>query len=197
MAKPRAWEDHKNTWRLRRGHLVTANLSRDEARARAELITVGSYRVELDLTGGDTTFRSVSTVDFECTRPGTGTFLNLAAPGVRTITLNGTPVPASAFDGERITLDSLAAHNVLVVDAECAYSRSGEGLHRFADPADGNVYMYSDLETFDAHRIYACFDQPDMKATYELTVRAPQSWTVVSNMAPDVDGGTPVDGRPS
>jgi aminopeptidase N len=169
---------------------VTANLSRDEARTRAELITVGSYQVELDLTGGDTTFRSVSTVDFECARPGSGTFLNLAAPGVRTITLNGASVPASAFEGERIALDGLAAHNVLVVDAECAYSRSGEGLHRFTDPADGNVYMYSDLETFDAHRIYACFDQPDMKARYELTVRAPESWIVVSNMAPDTDGGT-------
>jgi len=173
---------------------VTANLTRDEARTRAELITVGSYQVELDLTGGDTTFRSVSTVDFDCTAPGSGTFLNLAAPGVRTITLNGTSVPTSAFDGERISLDGLAPHNVLVVDAECAYSRSGEGLHRFTDPADGNVYMYSDLETFDAHRIYACFDQPDMKARYELTVRAPQSWIVVSNMAPDVDGGTVVEG---
>ncbi len=110
---------------------------------------------------------------------------------MHSITLNGTPVPSSAFDGERITLDGLAAENTLVVDAECAYSRSGEGLHRFADPADGNVYMYSDLETFDAHRIYACFDQPDMKARYELTVRAPQEWMVVSNMAPDVEGGTP------
>ena len=99
-----------------------------------------------------------------------------------------------AFSGERVTVTNLAERNVLVVDAECAYSRSGEGLHRFTDPADGKVYMYSDLETFDAHRIYACFDQPDMKATYELTVRAPQDWYVVSNMAPDAvppttDGG--------
>ena len=107
------------------------------------------------------------------------------------MTLNGAPVPASAFDGDRITLDALAAENTLVVDAECAYSRSGEGLHRFADPADGNVYMYSDLETFDANRVYACFDQPDMKAHYEFTVRAPQEWTVVSNMAADVEGGSP------
>jgi aminopeptidase N len=76
-----------------------------------------------------------------------------------------------------------------VVDAECAYSRSGEGLHRFTDPADGNVYLYSDLETFDAHRVYACFDQPDMKAVYELTVQAPAAWTVVSNMAPDSESG--------
>jgi aminopeptidase N len=170
---------------------VTSNLTRDEARTRAELITVGSYQVELDLTGGDTTFRSVSTIEFGCARPGAGTFINLTAPLVHAMTLNGVPVPADAFDGDRIALDGLAAQNTLVVDAECAYSRSGEGLHRFADPADGNVYMYSDLETFDANRVYACFDQPDMKARYELTARAPQDWTVVSNMAADVEGGTP------
>jgi aminopeptidase N len=170
---------------------VAANLTRDEARTRAESINVDSYRVELDLTGGDTTFRSVSTIEFGCARPGTATFLNLAAPGVHAITLNDSPVSMSAFDGERIALDGLADRNVLVVNAECAYSRSGEGLHRFTDPADGNVYLYSDLETFDAHRVYACFDQPDMKASYELTVRAPQDWYVVSNMAPDTEGGVP------
>src|ERR1700722_14586558 len=191
------WPSHKrgrstsSKSRLRKGHLVTANLTRDEARTRAELITVGSYQVELDLTGGDTTFRSVSTIAFDCARPGAETFLNLTAPLVHAMTLNGVPVPASAFDGDRITLDGLAAENTLVVDAECAYSRSGEGLHRFADPADGNVYMYSDLETFDANRVYACFDQPDMKAHYELTGRAPQEWTVVSNMAADLEGGSP------
>ena len=168
---------------------MAANLTRDEARTRAESVTVGSYRVDLDLTGGDTTFRSISTIEFSSARPGSATFLNLAAPGVHAITLNGRPVDAAAFDGERITLDGLAEHNVVVVDAECAYSRSGEGLHRFTDPADGNVYLYSDLETFDAHRIYACFDQPDLKASYELTVRAPQDWYVVSNMAPTTDGG--------
>src|ERR1700729_1063555 len=192
-----AWPSHKrgrstsNTSRLRKGHLVTANLTRDEARTRAELITVGSYQIELDLTGGDTTFRSVSTIAFDCARPGAETFLNLTAPLVHAMTLNGVPVPASAFDGDRITLDGLPAENTLVGDAECAYLRSGEGLHRFADPADGNVYMYSDLETFDANRVYACFDQPDMKAHFELTARAPEEWTVVSNMAADVEGGSP------
>jgi aminopeptidase N len=176
-----------------KGSLVAANLTRDEALERSGLITVSSYQVELDLTGGDATFRSVSRVGFDCARPGAGTFLNLTAPEVHAIILNGTAVSLDAFDGERVTLDGLAAHNELVVEAECAYSRSGEGLHRFTDPADGNVYMYSDLETFDAHRIYACFDQPDMKATYELTVRAPESWLVVSNLAPDVDGGIPAE----
>jgi len=173
---------------------VAANLTRDEARTRAELIRVGSYHVELDLTGGDATFRSVSRVEFECARPGASTFINLAGTGVRQITLNGALVSVGAFDGERITLDGLAARNELVVDAECAYSRSGEGLHRFTDPVDGNVYMYSDLETFDAHRVYACFDQPDLKATYELSVIAPAGWLVVSNMAADVEGGLPADG---
>ncbi len=168
---------------------MAANLTRDEARTRAELITVGSYQVAIDLTGGDTTFRSVSTIEFDCGTAGAGSFLNLAAPQVHAITLNGDPVPLDAFDGERVVLDGLAAHNVVVVDAECAYSRSGEGLHRFTDPADGNVYLYSDLETFDAHRVYACFDQPDMKATYKLTVRAPEDWIVVSNMAASVEGG--------
>ena len=117
-----------------KGSLVAANLTRDEALERSGLITVGSYQVELDLTGGDATFRSVSKVGFDCARPGAGTFLNLAAPEVHAITLNGTAVSLEAFDGERITLDGLAAHNELVVEAECAYSRSGEGLHRFTDP---------------------------------------------------------------
>src|ERR1700761_3170775 len=97
----------------RRDHLVAANLTRDEARTRAELVTVGSYRVDLDLTGGGTTFRSVPTIEFSCSRPGSATFLNLAAPGVHAITLNDRPVDAAAFDGERITLDGLAGHNVV------------------------------------------------------------------------------------
>jgi aminopeptidase N len=169
---------------------VATNLTRDEARTRAELIQVDAYRVQLDLTGGDTTFRSLSRVEFDCARAGASTFINLAAPAVHSVTLNGALIGPEAFDGGRIAIDGLrAGRNELEVDAECAYSRSGEGLHRFVDPADGNAYLYSDLETFDAHRIYACFDQPDMKAHYELTVLAPQEWTVVSNMAARAEGG--------
>jgi len=164
---------------------VTSNLTRDEAAARSSLITVASYHVDLDLTGGDGAFGSVSVIRFDCTAPGSTSFINLTAPAVREITLNGAPVGLDAFDGDRITLTGLAASNVLRVAADCAYSRSGEGLHRFTDPADGRVYLYSDLETFDAHRVYACFDQPDMKATYELAVTAPADWLVVSNMAPE------------
>ena len=164
---------------------MTSNLTRDDAAARSALITVASYHVDLDLTGGDEVFGSVSVIRFDCAAPGSTSFINLTAPAVREIILNGEPVSLDAFDGDRIILAGLAASNVLRVVADCAYSRSGEGLHRFTDPADGRVYLYSDLETFDAHRVYACFDQPDMKATYELAVTAPADWLVVSNMAPE------------
>jgi aminopeptidase N len=162
---------------------VTSNLTREEAAARSDLITVASYHVDLDLTRGDEVFGSVTVIRFDCAAPGSASFINLTARAVNEITLNDEPVSPDAFDGDRITLEGLAASNVLRVAADCAYSRTGEGLHRFTDPADGRVYLYSDLETFDAHRVYACFDQPDMKATYELAVTAPSDWLVVSNMA--------------
>ena len=165
---------------------MASNLTRDEARERARLLNVGSYQVHVDLTGGETTFTSVTTVSFRCGSPGASAFIDLTAPAVSEITLNSAAVSPDAFDGDRIRLTGLQADNELRVVAECAYSRNGEGLHRFTDPADGGVYLYSDLETFDAHRIYACFDQPDLKATFEFSVTAPGSWRVISNMAPDV-----------
>ena len=167
---------------------MASNLTRDEARERAGLISVESYQVDLDLTGGEQTFRSVSCITFTCTRPGAATFVELTAPRVTEIVLNGEPVAMDSFAGDRVWLSSLAERNELRVSADCAYSRTGEGLHWFADPADNGVYLYSDLETFDAHRVYACFDQPDLKATFELTVTAPEAWTVISNVAPDLVG---------
>ena len=164
---------------------MAGNLTRDEARQRAQLLDVQSYAAELDLTGGETTFGSVAVVKFRCSQPGAATFIDLIAPTVTDITLNGSRLDTSAFDGSRIALAGLAADNELRIAAECAYSRHGEGLHRFADPADGSIYTYSDLETFDAHQVFACFDQPDLKAPFELTVLAPAGWQVVSNMPPD------------
>jgi aminopeptidase N len=171
---------------------VTSNLTRNEARERARLLDVQSYQVELDLTGGETTFGSVTTVSFRCSRPGSSTFIDLTAPAVHEITLNGVGVGPESFDGNRISLDGLAESNELRVVADCAYSRSGEGLHRFTDPADGGVYLYSDLETFDAHRVYACFDQPDLKATFEFQVTARQGWQVISNTAPETVAQAPL-----
>ena len=167
---------------------MASNLTRDEAHDRGRLVNVRSYHVELDLTGGDDVFTSQTTVSFGCSRPGARTFIDLAAPAVTEIMLNGQPLSPESLAGDRITLADLAADNELRVRASCAYSRNGEGLHRFQDPVDGGVYLYSDLETSDAHRVYACFDQPDLKATFEFTVTVPAGWRVISNMAPDVTG---------
>ncbi|WP_309056049.1 aminopeptidase N [Streptomyces sp.] len=167
------------------------NLSRDEARERAELLSVDAYEVALDLRSavGDSeeavrTFRSVTTVRFRRTGAGTSTFVDLIAPSVNAVTLNGRSLdPAAVFDGARITLDGLADENVLVVDAQCAYSRTGEGMHRFVDPEDGEVYLYTQYEPADARRVFANFEQPDLKAPYRFEVTAPEGWTVWSNGA--------------
>jgi len=169
------------------------NLSRDEAATRAGLLTVSSYEVDLDLTDGAEpdsarNFRSISTVTFRATQPGASTFIEIAADELHGATLNGEPVDLSGFDGARLTLTSLAAENVLVVDAACVYSRTGEGLHRFVDPVDQSVYLYSQFETYDAHRMFACFDQPDLKATYRFSVTAPLTWEVVTNAPGARDG---------
>ncbi|MEU9010904.1 aminopeptidase N [Streptomyces sp. NPDC048479] len=176
------------------------NLSRDEARQRAELLSVDGYEVALDLRSavgeaaedsGPRTFRSVTTIRFRSAQPGASTFADLLAPAVTAVTLNGEKLdPAAVFDGSRIALDGLAAENVLVVDAQCAYSRTGEGLHRFIDPEDGEVYLYTQYEPADARRVFATFEQPDLKAPFRLEVTAPDGWTVWSNGtgAPDGDG---------
>ncbi|WP_433516726.1 aminopeptidase N [Nonomuraea sp. CA-143628] len=164
---------------------MAGNLTRDEARERARLLKVESYEVALDLTEGDERFESVTTVRFSSTRPGSATFIDLHGAHVRKVTLNGADLDVSTYDAEkgRFPLPSLAESNELRVDADCVYMRSGEGLHRFVDPVDQKVYLHSQFETADAHRMYACFDQPDLKATFRLTALAPADWEVVSNAA--------------
>ncbi|WP_017606933.1 aminopeptidase N [Nocardiopsis alkaliphila] len=167
---------------------MAGNLTRDEARERARILSVDSYAVELDLTTGDETFRSTTTVRFSSSQAGARTFIDLVAPKMHGAVLNGTELDVAAlFDGERLTLPEVAEHNELTVVADAAYMRTGEGLHRFVDPVDESVYLYSQFETADAHRMFTCFDQPDLKATFELTVYAPASWEVVSNSAPDTE----------
>ncbi|MFF9085467.1 aminopeptidase N [Streptomyces sp. NPDC014991] len=173
------------------------NLSRDEARERAALLSVDGYEVFLDIrsavgAGGDEprTFRSVTTVRFRCAEPGVSSFADLIAPGVTSVVLNGRDLdPGEVFDGSRILLEDLAAENELVVDARCAYSRTGEGLHRFVDPEDGEVYLYTQYEPADARRVFANFEQPDLKAPYRFEVRAPEGWTVWSNGAGELADG--------
>ncbi|GAA3825252.1 aminopeptidase N [Sphaerisporangium flaviroseum] len=166
---------------------MAGNLTRDEARERARLLNVDSYAVELDLTEGDERFESITTVRFSCTEPGATTFIELAEAKVRKAVLNGAEIDLNDYDLEagRLPLTGLAASNKLQIDADCSYMRSGEGLHRFVDPVDQKVYLHSQFETADAHRMYACFDQPDLKASFELTVLVPSDWEVVSNAAPD------------
>ncbi|MDQ6935770.1 MAG: M1 family aminopeptidase, partial [Actinomycetota bacterium] len=158
------------------------NLTREEARTRAQLLSVDSYTVELDLTTSDVTFASTTTIDFTCRKPGQSTFADLVDATVHEITLNGTPVdPATAYADSRIQLADLQERNQLVVRAECTYSRSGEGLHRFVDPADDRVYLYSQFEVPDARRVYTTFEQPDLKSVFTFEVTAPRGWKVVSN----------------
>ncbi|HET7467805.1 MAG TPA: aminopeptidase N [Candidatus Dormibacteraeota bacterium] len=160
------------------------DLTRDEARVRAQLIADIHYRVRLDLTTGDDTFTSSTVATFKCAQPGASTFIEFIGPSVEHATLNGKSLPASAFDGGRLQLEGLAAENRLEVDATAEYMHDGTGLHRFQDPVDGRHYLHSQFEANDAHRVYACFDQPDLKARFELSVTAPESWVVVSNMTP-------------
>jgi len=167
--------------------MTSINLTRDEAAARAALVDVDAYEVALDLTDGSgapgaDTFRSRTTVRFACRRPGDGTVIDLRGAHLRSATLNGAELDVSAYSSEHgLPLPGLAEHNELVVDADCAYSTTGEGLHRMVDPVDDEVYLYTQFETADAKRVFACFDQPDLKAPYALTVTAPAGWTVVTN----------------
>ncbi|MET8655073.1 aminopeptidase N [Nocardia aurea] len=164
------------------------NLTREQAIERAATVQVENYRIELDLTDGsgkpgEHTFSSRTTVTFTAT-PGASTFIDIVARQVRGAVLNGDPVDVSGYDESTgLTLTGLAERNELVVEADCEYSHTGEGLHRFVDPTDDAVYLYSQFETADAKRMFACFDQPDLKATFDISVTAAADWKVISNGA--------------
>ena len=158
------------------------NLTRDEAASRAALLHVNSYDVVLDLTTGPTTFLTSTTVRFAARAAGVGTWIDFVGDSVTSVTLNGVALdPAEVFADSRIALPALAPDNVLVVDAVGRYTNSGEGLHRFVDPVDNEVYLYSQFEVPDSRRVYAVFEQPDLKATFAFTATVPDHWVVVSN----------------
>ncbi|MFF5790654.1 aminopeptidase N [Paeniglutamicibacter sp. NPDC012692] len=167
------------------------NLSRDEAAWRARTLDVRSYEVKLDLSeardASVTGYRSTTTLVFTA-KGTTETFVDFIHESIGSITLNGAAIdPASAVTGSRIYLENLLqgedSPNMLVVDGMAHYSRSGEGLHRYVDPADGQTYCYTQFEPSDARRVYANFEQPDLKAPFTFTVRAPQEWHVASNQS--------------
>ncbi|MCI7552280.1 MAG: aminopeptidase N [Actinomycetaceae bacterium] len=154
------------------------NLSREEAQERAQIVDAKTYRVELDLTSSET-FSSVTTLNFDA-KAGASTFIDLIARSVDDIVLNGTKLPLDSYQDARIPLPNLAEHNELIVSAVCEYSHTGEGLHRAVDPADGEAYLYSQFEVADSRRMFAVFEQPDLKAEFTFVVRAPEAWKVFS-----------------
>jgi aminopeptidase N len=157
------------------------NLTRDEAAERARLLDVSTYVVALDLTTSEAAFASRTTIRFSCREPGASTFADLHGATVDEITLNGRPLDRSSYSDNRIALTDLQEDNELTVAAELPYSHSGEGLHRFVDPVDKQVYCYTQFEVPDARRVFTTFEQPDLKATFEFHITAPSHWEIVSN----------------
>jgi aminopeptidase N len=159
------------------------SLTRTEARRRAELLTVTAMEVDLDLDRGEECFASRTTIRFRCAEPGASTLLDLKPAELHALELNGESIDPAALADGRVELTGLAADNVVVAEATMAYSRDGQGLHRAVDPADGQHYVYGHLFLDAAPRVFACFDQPDLKAPYAVTVTAPAGWQVLGNGA--------------
>jgi len=157
------------------------NISRSEALERSEHLAVDSYNVFLDVSKAGDTFTATSTVKFSCKTPGYNTFIDAVALRIISATLNGQSVDTSTFDGQTLFINNLAAENELTIEAEVAYSNTGEGLQKSVDPADNEIYLYSQGETAHIRKMYPCFDQPDLKATFTLSVLAPSHWEVLSN----------------
>jgi len=171
------------------------NLTRDEAATRGSLLTVESYTIDLDLTVSDKVFESTTVIRFSCSEPGASTFADLNGATIHEISLNGRALdPFEVYRDQRLQLDGLAADNELRVFCELPYSHTGEGLHRFVDPADQRVYLYTQFEVPDARRVYTTFEQPDLKATFTFSVTAPEHWTVISN-SPTPDPESLGDGK--
>ena len=161
--------------------MVLQELTRDEAGARAELIEVQAHAVGLDLTTGPRTFDTTSRIEFTATA-GASTFVDFLGESVHSIELNGTHLdPATHYDGARVTLPDLAAQNVVRIQAVGRYMNTGEGVHRFVDPTDGEVYLYTQFEVADSRRAFPVFEQPDLKTRFSFTITAPAAWEVLSN----------------
>ncbi|MFC7487977.1 aminopeptidase N [Knoellia sp. CPCC 206453] len=168
------------------------NLTRVEAEERAALVSVQAYAVELDLTTSETTFATTSTITFTATE-GAATFVDFLGESIDRVTLNGEAVEP-AYDGSRLSIDGLAADNELRIEATGKYMNTGEGLHRFVDPVDDEVYLYSQFEVPDSRRMYPVFEQPDLKARFTFTVTAPSHWQVLSNSPTPEPTATDRDG---
>ncbi|MBO0517878.1 aminopeptidase N, partial [Streptomyces beijiangensis] len=156
-------------------------LTRDEAQTRARLLDVQRYTIELDLTQGDDTFDSRTLIAFTAREAG-DTFVEIKPAALRSVTLDGQPLDPESLTDDRLALTGLTeGPHELHIDASMRYSRTGEGMHRFTDPTDGETYVYTQLFMDDVQRTFAAFDQPDLKSVFELTVTAPDGWSVLAN----------------
>ena len=169
--------------------MTSTNLTRIEAEARADMIGDVNYDITIDITVSDVTFPSKTVVTFDVTKAG-DTFIDLIATELESVTLDGADITQECLtDGNYLPVTGLplrdlsVGEHILEVVATCKYSNTGQGLHRFVDPEDEEVYFYTQFETADAKRVFACFDQPDLKATYSLHVTAPKEWEVIMNTA--------------
>ena len=162
------------------GAWLTA-LTYEEAQERSRLIDVFGYHIELDVAGRDDMFGSVTVVRFGCHAPGAGTFIEIRPARLRRVVLNGRDVDPATLTGNRLPLTGLRAVNELRVEADMAYSRTGAGLHRFTDVADGETYLALHGGLDNAQRVFVAFDQPDLKAVTTAAVTAPGPWTVIGN----------------
>ncbi|MBK4141375.1 aminopeptidase N [Corynebacterium macginleyi] len=171
--------------------MTSVNLTWEEAKVRSQMLKVDHYDVTLDLKHSDTHFLSTTTARFSTLEAGS-TFIDLRADTLHEVRLNGNPLPTQSYDSTYgIPLSGLQiADYTLEVTAEIPFSRTGEGLHRFVDPADNEVYLYTQCETADAKRVFACFDQPDLKATYSLHFKTPDEWTIITNGSVTREGDT-------
>ena len=183
--------------------MTSTNLTRTEAADRAAMLEVSHYDISLDLTtapvGGPhsaPTFASKTTISLKAKRAGS-TFIDLRDAVVKSVTIDGVDATEAArYDSETgINVDLAEGDHTVVIDADCRYTNNGQGIHRFQDPADGETYLYSQFETADAKRVFACFDQPDLKATYSIHVVAPKGWKVISNSVAKTGTTTDVHGN--
>ncbi|MDR2254755.1 MAG: aminopeptidase N [Arthrobacter sp.] len=163
------------------------NLRRDEAAARSALVTTHDYAIHVDFSQAEDpavpSFPVSTRISFDATA-GSATFLDYLGYSIESVTLNGAPQDlGQVVDGARLRLSGLAAQNVVEIVSASAYSRSGEGVHRFVDPADGQTYLYSQNEPADARRIFPNFEQPDLKARFSISITAPDQWHAASNGA--------------
>ena len=167
--------------------MAKSNLTEAQAIERSSLLKIDSYQIHIDVTdnAGESsvkTFHSTTTVKFSSRKIGDSSWIELIASKIHRAVLNDIELDITSYSEEKgLTLPNLAMENVLTIEADCDYSNTGKGLHRFVDPADDKIYLYTHFEPADAKRVFACFDQPDLKAVYQLTVTAPESWKVLSN----------------